>query len=66
MDNFKDTQNKLFDLRNEHRELDEVISQLIQKGSHNQIKVQQLKKRKLSIKDQILAIENNILPDIIA
>lgn len=66
MDNFKDTQNKLFDLRNEHRELDEVISQLIQKGSHNQIKVQRLKKRKLSIKDQILAIENNILPDIIA
>lgn len=62
----KTIQNKLFDLRNEHRELDEVIKQLIQSGSHNQIKVQRLKKRKLLIRDQILAIEKSILPDIIA
>jgi hypothetical protein len=66
MNNSKTIQKKLFDLRNEHRDLDEVISQLTQKDSYNQIKVQRLKKRKLSIKDQILTIEKNILPDIIA
>ena len=66
MDNTKAIKNKLFDLHNEHRGLDEVICQLTQKEGHNQIKIQRLKKRKLLIKDQILAIENNILPDIIA
>ena len=59
-------QGKLFDLRNEHRDLDDVIRQLTEYGSYNQIQVQRLKKRKLSIRDKILAIENYILPDIIA
>ena len=59
-------QEKLIDLRNEHRDLDVVIDQLTVEGGYNQVQVQRLKKRKLSIKDQILVLENNILPDIIA
>ena len=66
MDNSKTIQDKLSELRSEHRDLDDVIGQLSEDGGYNQVQVQRLKKRKLSIKDQILAIENDILPDIIA
>jgi len=32
----------------------------------NQIQIQRLKKRKLSLKDQIIRLESKLLPDIIA
>lgn len=66
MDNSKIIQGELLELRTEHRNLDDVINKLTEDGDYNQVQVQRLKKRKLSIKDQILAIENDILPDIIA
>ena len=66
MDKSKTIQDKLSKLRSEHRDLDDVIGRLTEDGTYNQVQVQRLKKRKLSIKDQILAIENDILPDIIA
>ena len=59
-------QQKLSELRTEHRDLDDVIERLTEDGAFNQIQVQRLKKRKLSLKDQISALENQILPDIIA
>ena len=66
MNNSKPIEDKLSELRTEHRDLDDVIGQLTDDSGYNQVQVQRLKKRKLSIKDQILAIENDILPDIIA
>ena len=66
MDDFETIQNKLTELRTEHRDLDDVIERLTEDSSFNQIQVQRLKKRKLSIKDQISSLENQILPDIIA
>jgi hypothetical protein len=57
---------KLIGLRNEHRDLDEAISALVAEGPVNQVPAQRLKKRKLSIKDQISRIEAALLPDIIA
>jgi len=57
---------KLIGLRNEHRDLDEAISVLVAEGPVNQVPAQRLKKRKLSIKDQISRIEAALLPDIIA
>ena len=66
MNNSKTIQNKLSELHAKHRDLDDVIGRLTEDGGYNQVQVQRLKKRKLSIKDQILAIENDILPDIIA
>jgi len=66
MDDFETIQNKLAELRTEHRDLDDVIDRLTEDSSFNQIQVQRLKKRKLSIKDQISTLENQILPDIIA
>ncbi len=66
MDEIDTIQSKLSELRTEHRDLDDVIDRLTEDSGFNQIQVQRLKKRKLSIKDQISSLENQILPDIIA
>lgn len=59
-------ENDLSELKNEHRDLDEVIQHLIDSGQFDQIKLQRLKKRKLQLKDQITKLEDGMLPDIIA
>lgn len=48
----------------EHRDLDDVISRLVEISPHDQLQVQRLKKRKLYIKDQITALEGQLTPDI--
>lgn len=53
-------------LQLEHRDLDDVIEHLIETRPFDQLQIQRLKKRKLSLKDQIRALENQLLPDIIA
>jgi hypothetical protein len=57
---------KLAELVQEHRDLDAAIAALIASGSHDQIQLTRLKKRKLQLKDQIARIEDDLLPDIIA
>ncbi len=57
---------KLAELRSEHRDLDEVIQQLIADPAHDHLQVRRLKKRKLALKDEITRLENILLPDIIA
>ena len=57
---------KLEELRSEHRDLDDVIRQLTETSPFNQLQIQRLKKRKLSLKDQIIQLESKLLPDIIA
>ena len=53
-------------LRTEHRDLDAAIAALLASGSSDQLQIARLKKRKLALRDQIVLIENNLLPDIIA
>ena len=53
-------------LRVEHRDLDVAIAALISSGSSDQLQLARLKKRKLLLKDQILALEGMLIPDIIA
>lgn len=57
-------------LRSEHRDLDVAIDALIEAGKKNgfvdQLQIARLKKRKLQLKDRIAAIEDTLLPDIIA
>lgn len=48
----------------EHRDLDDVISRLLETTPHDQLQVQRLKKRKLFVKDQITALEGQLTPDI--
>ena len=57
---------KLAELVQEHRDLDAAITALIASGSHDQIQLTRLKKRKLQLKDEIARIEDDLLPDIIA
>lgn len=53
-------------LRAEHRRLDEEIATLEAEGLAPQLEVARLKKRKLLIKDEIVAVSDRIVPDIIA
>ncbi|WP_436397976.1 YdcH family protein [Roseobacter sp. S98] len=52
--------------RREHRDLDEAIHALVDKGVSDQLTLQRLKKRKLRLKDLIAQIEDRLTPDIIA
>jgi hypothetical protein len=57
---------KLAELELEHRDLDDVINTLMADTDFDQIKVGRLKKRKLALKDQIVALRGRLIPDIIA
>lgn len=66
MDETEDLKKKLSDLKAEHRQLDDEISGLLESGTFDQLEIQRLKKRKLSLKDEILQVKSQLLPDIIA
>ncbi|MEO8618522.1 MAG: YdcH family protein [Sphingomicrobium sp.] len=53
-------------LKAEHRQLDGEIEDLRQAGSVDQLEIARLKKRKLILKDEIAALNDRIVPDIIA
>jgi hypothetical protein len=57
---------KLQALKKEHRELDIKISGLVELSSSDQFTLRLLKKNKLSLKDKITRLEDEITPDIIA
>jgi hypothetical protein len=57
---------KLEQLRQQHRDLDAAIASLESAGTGDQLQLRRLKKMKLTLKDQILAVENRLIPDIIA
>lgn len=59
-------QSQLIWLRQEHRRLDVEIKAFIEAGAVDMIKIQRMKKVKLSMKDQIICLENQLTPDIIA
>lgn len=64
--NEQELRKRLATLRIEHRDLDAAIDALRASGSADQLQIARLKKRKLKLKDQIAAIEDELLPDIIA
>jgi hypothetical protein len=57
---------RLAALKTEHRDLDDIIERLTEETPFDHLQVQRLKRRKLALKDEIITLENNILPDIIA
>ncbi|MFO1188538.1 MAG: DUF465 domain-containing protein [Alphaproteobacteria bacterium] len=59
-------QDRLESFRTEHRDLDRVISELVNSPSFDRLTLQRLKRRKLEIKDKIARLESLLLPDIIA
>jgi hypothetical protein len=55
---------KLRQLRIEHRDLDEVISRLSMDIHIDELQLKRLKKRKLVLKDQIMKLESQLIPDL--
>lgn len=53
-------------LRIEHRDLDTAIAALAGAGPIDQLQLARLKKRKLRLRDEIAALEDELIPDIIA
>jgi hypothetical protein len=53
-------------LRMEHRDLDMAIEALRSTAGSDQLQLARLKKRKLRLKDEIAALEDMLIPDIIA
>ena len=66
MDETEPLRKKLSDLKAEHRQLDDEIPGLRESGNIDQLEIQRLKKRKLSLKDEVLQVKHQLLPDIIA
>ena len=62
----RELREQLTRLRAEHRDLDAGIVAEEVSPLSDQLQVKRLKKRKLALKDQITAIEDQLLPDIIA
>jgi hypothetical protein len=53
-------------LKQEHRDLDSAINALEDSGRADALQLKRLKKKKLSLKDEISRVEDQLLPDIIA
>jgi hypothetical protein len=57
-------QERIEQLRMEHRDLDQVIAHLQADPAHDELQMRRLKRRKLLLKDQIALLERQINPDI--
>ncbi len=55
---------RLKELRVAHRDLDVVIAELTQNTDVDQLHIRRLKKRKLLLKDMIVALESELIPDL--
>jgi hypothetical protein len=59
-------QQLLEQLRVEHRDLDDAINALRSQAIVDQLQIARLKKKKLALKDRIMRLEDQLVPDIIA
>jgi hypothetical protein len=62
----RELREQLARLRAEHRDLDARIVEEEVSALADQLLIKRLKKRKLALKDKIKAVEDQLLPDIIA
>ena len=53
-------------LREEHQDLDDAVSALEALPMPDQLQIARLKKKKLTLRDQIAKLEDKLTPDIIA
>ncbi len=57
---------RLYELKQEHRDLDDVINRILHAPDVEELQLKRFKKRKLMLKDTIARIEDNLIPDILA
>ncbi|WP_122465950.1 MULTISPECIES: YdcH family protein [Brevundimonas] len=62
----KELKGRLRFLQQEHADLDAAIEALGAVPIPDQLRIARMKRRKLSLRDEIVKIEDRILPDIIA
>ena len=62
----KQIKTRIIELKLEHRDLDQLIEQLVREPSFEELHIKRLKKRKLQLKDQVESLENELIPDILA
>lgn len=55
---------RILELRVEHRNLDDVITNMSERPYVDQLQLRRLKKRKLLLKDMITRLESELIPDI--
>ena len=58
-----ETRQLLFELREEHRDLDMAINRMALDPRQDQLHLRRLKKRKLKLKDWITRLESKLIPD---
>lgn len=61
---FSSIQSRLLELRQEHRDLDQAITQMSDNPATDQLQVKRMKKRKLRLRDQIAYWESKLIPDL--
>lgn len=61
-----DLDHRLAELKSEHRALDQAIEALRHSPQCGQLELARMKKRKLRLRDEIAAISDQLIPDIIA
>lgn len=59
-------QQRLVELKIEHRDLDVAITRLAQDPVHDELQLRRLKRRKLLLKDQIALLQRQFDPDVLA
>jgi hypothetical protein len=57
---------RLAALREEHQDLSDSIEALEERPQRDMLQIARLKRRKLSLKDEIVRLEDMLMPDIIA
>jgi len=57
---------QLYELKQEHRDLDDVIDRLLHSADVEELQLKRFKKRKLRLKDNIARLEDSLIPDILA
>jgi len=58
------TRRRIAELHLEHRDLDELIAVLGEAAMRDELQLRRLKKRKLQIKDQLVLLQIQLVPDI--
>ncbi|ORU90290.1 MAG: hypothetical protein A6F71_04820 [Cycloclasticus sp. symbiont of Poecilosclerida sp. M] len=57
-------ENRIAELNQEHQDLHYVIELLVQELQPDQLRIRRLKKRKLFVKDQLIHLHSDLIPDI--
>lgn len=63
-DDTSEIQQLLYELREEHRDLDLAINRMAMDPLQDQLHLRRLKKRKLKLKDWITRLESKMIPDL--